>query len=1509
MKKTILSFCILFFVLLVFASCKSNVQNEQQEQPEQSIAEEDIYIVYDPTGVTEDKAMLVWDAVLETYNCWPIMISDVSKENDGFEIVIGKTEKTASKEAYRMLERMDRPSEEYVRFLIYSDGASVAIAYDDAVWGANMALDDAIDCFAEQCKEIDITSCKRGVIYKSAYNVIDKQRQIDEINTIESWNTTEKQLVDKYGEKIAGEAILALKNLYNLYTDEMVSWLADLYDIETGGFYYSNSGRNTVGFLPDIESTYQALAYIRGSGMLSEYNGSLKDGLPEWFGNLITKFVKRLQNENGYFYHPQWGKDLTDANLARRGRDLTNATRILEIYSVKPTYDTPNGVKGDGIVVDEPVSPVALTGRMNRSSVYAVSKVVPVSMPVPSHLVDDISFTNYLKSLESTEVGINISYYTANLLESQANQIFERDKVLQAKGVDYSLCDILEKWMNDRQNQTTGTWRKDNAINYDAVNAILKTSSIYSRINKMIPNVTKVAAAAAMCITSDEEIRHVCDILNPWYAIDIVASNVTNFSGNVSEIEDIKLSIARNSADAISRTTEKLCLLLRDDGSFGYMPESSSPNSQGMPVAISGSLEGDVNASYIAGLSIPEHIFNILGVSLVPMHTESDRLYFVSIIENHGAIIKDEIKMADVITFDEEDIGAESDYVNYTMRSSGSLKVAKNPSGKDNVLQLISRSDGSGKGSDDVYFPISRLNRNTECYVFESDMMVDKGTSEETFLQLYISPYIYMLQFSVKDGAVRLVESSSHEYKNSVVYDIGEVAKLGEWFNLRIEYYNGDAETVRIKIFINNNLAVVSDNYFDVSGDKIYGESHPGTSEFTEVKIVAYSSCNVNMYFDNVYADKLATTYTPALDKNKQPDRNIDAPDVPPTIYNFEDSKQPEEFIFDISGDDVTVTDSGSGKALKIVSGGGSTITVPATSVGSNANCGIFEGRLFVSEESAVGAKYEIAFMEYGDYGEKMAALHLAVMSDSEGKYLAVYDTVSGKSANLISQEKIPIGENLEFKIEYYYKESVMIVYIGGNSVGATINTYANSTRKYFSKVRLENISGDSKLEILLDDLSFSRTEANGFVESDRVLHDFQNGSGEVELLGNTNISSGRLSFHNAAPGDGAIIPVNVRNIVKTTGVFSLSILHDNGFQSGMAYTVALTDVSGNIIIALDFVGKSDGIAIYERTERGRYSTSIAEVPIFNNLEIAYSAKKKTVNIYVDGVCVAVSNAEYRAGSFELVYSAGRITTIDKCPQLYLISAFAETSTSGLEKINFEYPNSSDRLNYEDMSSAHIGSILDKEMASIGGTITVRESLVYGNLSKTLVFDTKFGGRDILDFKMNQVFDVGEVLVFETDMMVNADTKSSWIDFEPMSNGARACKMLITTSATGVISISGGGISSTKIAKAGEWFRFRLEYRRTAENELEIKIFVGGSATPIAVANTPYTDTVFDASEITCMRFLEWTDSEQILRFDNTYFGVLIKDNENEGNTPSGTLDGGLGSVEGDEFHDNEGWS
>jgi hypothetical protein len=104
---------------------------------------------------------------------------------------------------------------------------------------------------------------------------------------------------------LGDEAINELRDLYNIFDENYYLWLASLYDPEIGGFYCVQSGRDTKGFLPDIESTVQALYCTEVMGLT--YGKPMREAYSDKVKAALLGFVRSLQDpENGYFYHPQW---------------------------------------------------------------------------------------------------------------------------------------------------------------------------------------------------------------------------------------------------------------------------------------------------------------------------------------------------------------------------------------------------------------------------------------------------------------------------------------------------------------------------------------------------------------------------------------------------------------------------------------------------------------------------------------------------------------------------------------------------------------------------------------------------------------------------------------------------------------------------------------------------------------------------------------------------------------------------------------------------------------------------------------------------------------------------------------------------------------------------------------------------------------------------------------------------------------------------------------------------
>ena len=402
------------------------------------------------------------------------------------------------------------------------------------------------------------------------------------------------------GSEVAG----AFRDFYSLYGTDMVDWFAGLFDAKIGGYYYSNSARDndTVIYkekeyklLPDAESTCQALGFINNSGLARDFGGAYAKAIPAWMGERIANYIYNLQDPDGYFYHPQWGKEI---GLSRRSRDFNWSISMLKALGREPRYATILDQKDDG-------------KKDEKSETL-----------IPEHLSSKEKFLEYL---EAGNIAEN-SYSLGNQLSCQGAQI-------KACG----LADVAIDFLNAHQHADTGHWHKE--TNYLAVNGVMKITGFYVNMGKPIPNVLRTAESAIYAITSEQSVGAVVDLWNTWEAVNRIIVNLRRFGGEqgMKDADSIVSMIRENAMPTLQKSLAKISDFKRDDGGFSYKKTGSSYLSQGMPVAINGSLEGDVNATVISSSLLLGSIYSCFGLSeyRVPIFGECDRQRYVEIIENN----------------------------------------------------------------------------------------------------------------------------------------------------------------------------------------------------------------------------------------------------------------------------------------------------------------------------------------------------------------------------------------------------------------------------------------------------------------------------------------------------------------------------------------------------------------------------------------------------------------------------------------------------------------------------------------------------------------------------------------------------------------------------------------------------------------------------------------------------------------------------------------------------------
>ena len=677
-----------------------------------------------------------------------------------------------------------------------------------------------------------------------------------------------------------------MKDLYLNYTDDAIDWFANLYDPAIGGYYYSNSGRDTDGYLPDAESTVQALNFIDASGLSYDLGGKYENVLPEWMKKQLISFAKGLQDpENGYFYHPQWGKDYTDTMISRRGRDLNWCCGILSRLGSAPTYDAPNGVKGDGILADGTlVSDAHLTSHLGRganaliSGVIAASKVVPCA-DVAYYLRDKASLEAYLESLG--DFGES-SYKYGDELATIAPEFKARDEELVAAGQTPFAVDTVVKYLDERQNPVTGLWTYGDEVTYEGTNGLLKISAAYNTLEAEIHYPIEAATSAIASILTDETPETICYAYNSWYSVTNILQNLRYYStsgdGEAKRTEVINATRAI-AVEGIYATAQKLAIFRKDDGSFSYLTGSSAYESHGMPVAIPGTNEGDVNATEIAIGGTSGHIFNALGISelKVPIYTKSDRARYIDLLESLGPVEKhEEDKEVTVYDFEEETVGFAPSDVTANKNSSGEIVVTKDYESKNGntgrYLVMSSKSDGG----DAVVINCDSIRSNAGCYIFEADFYFDTPAASGNVIQITLGNKAYMLVMKVEKGNLTLMDVSAGTNPR-LTNDLCKLP-MQEWFNIRIEYYPNTEEKIRTKIYLDGGLVAVTDNYYDSAKTKLNGKVGKPSKSYITAEIYVMSYSEATLLVDNISSYKTNDIYkAPTAEEAATLNVNIDA--------------------------------------------------------------------------------------------------------------------------------------------------------------------------------------------------------------------------------------------------------------------------------------------------------------------------------------------------------------------------------------------------------------------------------------------------------------------------------------------------------------------------------------------------------------------------------------------------------------------------------------------------------
>ena len=388
----------------------------------------------------------------------------------------------------------------------------------------------------------------------------------------------------------------ALGELYALYDDRLLSWFAGLWDNRGGGFYYSNSARDYEGFLPDVESTCQALGCLEAVSDVAPFGG-MPGLLSEKTKKLMADFVCSLEDEDGYFYHPQWGKAIS---TSRRGRDVNWAISHAKHYGYTFPYPT-------------------AYDRLRSGEVAGL----------PDHLTSKERFIEYLDRLDIE----SHSHNKGHALNSQHGQIVAAG--LAPTLFDY--CDALQERVQQKRAAKglapNGLFQE--SIDYVAISGLFKLGAIYNGERRPFKYAEYMIDSGIEAILSDKVPEVVIYVFNPWSGLTAAVQNMEQVNKDAPgtyDMEAVYEKVRRFAPEMIRKTAKKLAAFKRPDGAFSYCIGYASPYTQGVHVSL-GVDEGEVNGTVLSVNGVTRSIFACLGIKRPPLFSSEQIKGFADAIE------------------------------------------------------------------------------------------------------------------------------------------------------------------------------------------------------------------------------------------------------------------------------------------------------------------------------------------------------------------------------------------------------------------------------------------------------------------------------------------------------------------------------------------------------------------------------------------------------------------------------------------------------------------------------------------------------------------------------------------------------------------------------------------------------------------------------------------------------------------------------------------------------------
>ena len=851
--KKVLSLLLVFAMILPFAACGKKVKDAttavttEQLGPDVTIYGDGVsptLILSSSISSTARDTVLAIRGTLKTrLGATPKMGSTSNTEKEGVEIVFGDTTREISERAKAYLPALDGDEATYVIYF-NEDGAAI-------VWNHSYGAEIGVKFFSDNYMTQEVLKIPSGTKYIGHFSISEYEEELRlaaeekaRIEEEERQARIERNYAARFNVISDPTVRAAVKDFYETFYDPeaIIRWWAGLYDPEIGGFYYANSARDNAGygtnlFLPDMESTWQIINRLRQfDSDLARYLG------PEITAKIIEFYQTKQDPDDGYFYHPQWGKsgDGDLMSLMRRTRDQDWAIAALENLHSAPLYPTAlDRARNSAETVDVTVQRLA--------SYAGLSKTAATPRTSASWQANESSVRSYVNNLMNTQS-----------CEAWANELDTQISTFEAKGVIRYVLDVLD----ERVNPEYGLWvsgydaNRDLYYNlksspttevpYGIFTNTYKVMKVYNAGGRLFKYAEKMVENTIKAINSKDPGARITYIFNPWATLGNVRSNLADY-GTSAQLATYNRQISENIIEMINSLKSSLGIYKHADGSYSYLPSGcSSPTIYGTPVSL-GLNEGDVNAHNLV-MSFSMHICNTIGVDTIAIFNENHAKLMQELLQNAPTIPKkgdpSQLQEDPGVTYDfsADTLGSmprgatQTSSDDSAVQNGTTFKVVQEPGNTSNKVVEINKNTEENINGRQLYFPLLSVDGMTDTTVLEFGMRlnVTGGTrygnsisgSNPNIMQIGFlsqSDLFWMPTLQFNNGGYILLTQNSTSGGATIEYpdNRAKTFAFDTWyeftFRLTIKNYGKSNAEFKVEILVDGQPFGTSTNFYSSS--------------------------------------------------------------------------------------------------------------------------------------------------------------------------------------------------------------------------------------------------------------------------------------------------------------------------------------------------------------------------------------------------------------------------------------------------------------------------------------------------------------------------------------------------------------------------------------------------------------------------------------------------------------------------------------------------------------------